>query len=287
MKSFRLFTFKKQSINLIIAGAISVFSINVIAGEAASMNMVPMQGGSPPPDARDPLASSDGYEYLGMAGWEKTDEIAISKVMVDQLEYRKGNKENLQRWDIQGWFGTDYNKFWFKTEGDIPVGKGEGELELQTLYSRAVSAYWDLQLGARVDRFYGGGVSNDRYFAVIGYQGLAPYWFDVEPALFVDDDGNISARLTATYDLLFTQRLVLQPRMEFNLSANNVPKFGVGKGLNDLQLGFRLRYEFTREIAPYIGVAWQKQYADTANLVSADGGIVEDAKLVAGIRLWF
>ncbi len=287
MKYLKLNTLSKLSVNLILAGAISIFSTNTIADETSSMNMVPMQGGSPPPDARDPLASSDGYEYRGMAGWEKTDEITISKIIVDQLEYRKGDKENIQRWDMQGWRGTDYNKFWIKTEGELAVGKSEGELELQTLYSRAVSAYWDLQLGARADRFYGGGRSDDRYFVVIGFQGLAPYWFDVEPALFVDDDGNLSARLTATYDLLLTQRLVLQPRMEVNLSANKVPTFGVGKGLNDLQIGFRLRYEFKRKIAPYIGVAWQKQYADTAKFTSADGGIVEDAKIVVGIRLWF
>ncbi|MCF6254052.1 MAG: copper resistance protein B, partial [Thiomicrorhabdus sp.] len=209
-----------------------------------------MQGGDPPPGARDPLASSDGYEYRGMAGWEETDEISISKIIVDQLEYRSGSKENLQRWDIQGWLGTDYNKFWFKFEGDTPVGKSEGELELQALYSRAVSAYWDMQMGARFDRIYGGGSSNNRVLGVFGFQGLAPYWFEVEPAVFIDDEGNFSARLVATYDLLLTQRLILQPRTEFNLSANNVPKFGVGKGLNDLQLALRLRYEFTRKIAP-------------------------------------
>lgn len=287
MKQLNVFVSTNKTLALILTMVVSTLSANLTAAESSSMEITPMQGGDPPPDARDPLASSGGYEYRGMAGWEDTDEISISKIIVDQLEYRSGDKENLQRWDIQGWFGTDYNKFWFKAEGDIPVGKSEGELEFQALYSRAVSAYWDLQLGARVDRFYSAGVNNDRYFGVFGFQGLAPYWFDVEPAVFIDDEGNVSARLTATYDLLFTQRLILQPRMEFNLSANNVPKSGVGKGINDLQLGLRLRYEFTREIAPYVGIAWQKQYADTADFVSAEGGIVEDAKLLVGIRLWF
>lgn len=283
----KIFTFKKQYMSLVAVSVISLFSANVLADEAASMNMVPMQGGSPPPDARDPLASSGGYEYRGMAGWEDTDEMSIGKIIIDQLEYQDGNKENIQRWDMQGWLGTDYDKFWFKFEGDIPVGKSEGELELQTLYSRAVSAYWDMQFGVRYDRAYSGGNSDSRLLGVFGYQGLAPYWFDVEPAVFIDDEGNFSARLTATYDLLFTQRLILQPRTEFNLSANEVSKFGVGKGLNDLQLGLRLRYEFTREIAPYVGVAWQKQYGDTARFTSADGGVVEDTKLIVGIRLWF
>lgn len=287
MKLLKSLVFGKLTMSILAAVAAITFPMTTMAGETAPVNMVPMQGGDPPADARDPYASSDGYEYRGMAGWEETDEMSISKIIVDQLEYRNGDRENLQRWDMQGWLGTDYDKFWFKFEGDIPVGKNERELELQTLYSRAIAAYWDMQFGARFDRIYGGGSSDGRYFGVFGFQGLAPYWFDVEPAVFIDNDGNLSARLTATYDLLFTQRLILQPRTEFNLSANNVPKFGVGKGLNDLQLGLRLRYEFTREIAPYVGVAWQKQYADTANFTSASGGIVEDAKFLAGIRLWF
>lgn len=283
----KIFTFKKQFKKLTVVWAMSFFSVTALAGEAPSMNRVPMQGGDAPPDARDPLANSGGYEYRGMAGWEETDEMSIGKIIVDQLEYQGGNKENSQRWDMQGWLGSDYDKFWFKFEGDIPVGKSEGELELQALYSRAVSAYWDMQLGVRFDRVDGGGNTDSRLLGVFGYQGLAPYWFEVEPAVYIDDEGNFSARLTATYDLLFTQRLILQPRTEFNLSANDVPEFGVGKGLNDLQLGLRLRYEFTREIAPYIGVAWQKQYGDTASFTSADGGIVEDTKLIVGIRLWF
>jgi len=263
------------------------FSINLIASETSSMVMTPMQGGEPPADARDPYASSGGYEYRGMAGWEETDVETIGKVIIDQLEYRKGDKENLQRWDMQGWLGKDYDKFWFKFEGDRQVGESAGELELQTLYSRAIAAYWDMQVGARFDHFYGGGSSENRYFGVFGFQGLAPYWFELEPAVFLDDNGKLSARLVGTYDILFSQRLILQPRMEFNLSASDVAEVGVGKGLNDLQLDLRLRYEFTRKIAPYIGVAWQKKYADTADFARAEGSEVENTELIAGIRVWF
>ncbi len=253
----------------------------------AAMKMKPMQGGTPPADARDPYASADGYEYRGMGGWEETDEMTIQKLMIDQLEFRQGDQNNVKRWDIQGWRGTDYDRFWFKLEGNDTVSKSGGELELQTLYSKAVSAFWDAQVGIRFDRAYGAGNSENRYFGVVGFQGLAPYWFDMEPAVFVDKDGNLSARVVATYDVLFSQRLILQPRAEINLSANNLPRFGIGKGINDVQFGFRLRYEFRREIAPYIGVSWQKKYGDTATFASIAGDVVEDTKFIAGIRLWF
>lgn len=283
----KLLTHKKLNMKLLAAIMLSAFSTNLIAVETSSMEMLAMQGGDAPANARDPNANSGGYEYRGMAGWEESDEISVSKIIVDQLEYRAGDKENIQRWDIQGWLGTDYNKYWFKFEGDMPVGKSESDLELQTLYSLAVSAYWDMQFGARLDSIDNGVNTDNRLLAVFGFQGLAPYWFDLEPAIFLDDDGNLSARMTGTYDLLFTQRLILQPRMEFNLSADDVPKFGIGKGLNDLQLGLRLRYEFTREFAPYIGIEWQKQYSNTANLTIADGGIVKDNSIILGLRLWF
>jgi len=246
-----------------------------------------MQGGSAPADARS-SDYSDGYEYRGMAGWEETDEISVSKIIADQMEYRSNNNgNNSLRWEMQGWRGTDYNKLWVKFEGDHEPTTSVGALELQTLYSHSVSAFWDVQLGGRYDRFYSPGLINDRFLAVIGFQGLAPYWFEVEPALFVSDQGDVSARITATYDLLFTQRLVLQPRFEVNAALTEVPQFGVGKGVNDIQLGMRLRYEVRREFAPYIGIAWQKEFGATADLVRAGGDAVSNISLIAGLRWWF
>jgi len=246
-----------------------------------------MQGGDAPANARSP-DYSDGYEYRGMAGWEDTDEITVSKIISDQMEYRSNNSgNNTLRWDMQGWRGTDYNKLWFKFEGDDELSTRAGNLELQMLYSHSVSAFWDVQIGGRYDRFYSPGLINDRFLAVIGFQGLAPYWFEVEPALFVSDQGDVSARITATYDVLFTQRLILQPRFEINAALTEVPQFGVGKGLNDVQLGLRLRYEIAREFAPYLGIAWQRQFGATADLAHAGSEAVSNVSLIAGLRWWF
>jgi copper resistance protein B len=257
------------------------------ADAMASMESASMQGGAAPEGARDPNAYSGGYEYRGMAGWEETDEIVYGKIIADQLEYRNNDGSNTLRWDIQGWRGTDYKKFWVKLEGEDETNSSAGDLELQTLYSRSVAAFWDFQIGARYDRVYSSDSTNNRFFAVIGFQGLAPYWFDVEPALFISDEGDISARITATYDLLFTQRLILQPRFEINVAASEVREVGIGKGLNDVQLGLRLRYEIRREIAPYIGLSWANQFGDTEDFAHANGEDVDNLAIVAGIRLWF
>jgi copper resistance protein B len=236
---------------------------------------------------RDPNANSGGYEYRGMDGWEKTDEMTVSKIIFDQLEYRKGNNTEFNRWDMQGWKGTDYDKFWVKFEGLDIKSENSGEFEFQALYSKAVSAYWDLQYGARYDRSYGNGMNDERYFGVIGFQGLAPYWFEVEPALFMDSNGEISARVVASYDLLFSQRLILQPRIEINASASNLPELGIGQGVNNLQFDLRLRYEFIREIAPYVGITWQKKYGDSAVYSQQQGSPSEFTEVVLGVRVWF
>lgn len=246
-----------------------------------------MQGGDAPANARS-SDYSDGYEYRHMAGWEDTDEIVFGKLIADQMEHRSNNHgSNSLRWDVQGWRGTDYNKLWMKFEGDHELSTRVGSLELQTLYSHAVSAFWDVQIGARYDQSYGVGANNHRIFAVLGLQGLAPYWFDLEPALFVSDKGDVSARMTGTYDLLFTQRLILQPRLEINVALADVPQFGVGKGVNDMQLGLRLRYEITREFAPYVGIAQQQKFGTTANLARTAGVAVNNVSLMAGLRWWF
>ena len=252
-----------------------------------SMQGGSMQGGAAPANARS-SDYSDGYQYRGMAGWEETDEMTVSKIIADQTEYRSNNNgNNTLRWDMQGWRGSDYNKLWVKFEGDHEPATRAGNLELQALYSHSVSAFWDFQIGGRYDRFYSPGLVNDRFLAVIGFQGLAPYWFDVEPSLFVSDKGNISARVTATYDLLLTQRLILQPRLEVNAALTEAAQFGVGKGVNDVQLGLRLRYEIRRKFAPYIGIAWQRQFGTTASLARASGESVSNVSLITGLRWWF
>jgi copper resistance protein B len=215
------------------------------------------------------------------------DNQLFSKVIADQLEYRDNKGKDTLRWDVQGWYGTDYNKFWTKFEGDDQTSANEGELELQALYSRMIAPFWDFQIGVRYDRLYGSGSDKDRGFAVIGFQGLAPYRFEIEPALFISDDGDVSARLTATYEMLFTQRLILQPRFETNIAASSASQFDIGSGFNDVQLGLRLRYEFRREFAPYVGVRWQHQFGNTADLTRSEGGDVDNFALVAGIRVWF
>ena len=174
-----------------------------------------------------------------------------------------------------------------KFEGDDQTSPSGGDLELQALYSRMIAPFWDFQVGLRYDQQYGPGPDQDRTFAVLGVQGLAPYRFEVEPALFVSEDGDISGRLVGTYDLLFSQRLILQPRFESNIAASSVPRFGVGSGINDIQLGLRLRYEIRREFAPYIGVSWQRKFGDTADLARADGEDIHNLAFVGGFRVWF
>ena len=249
--------------------------------------MPPALGGDAPKNARDPFANSGGYEYRGMSGWEDTDEWKVGKFIADQFEYRKGDATNFYRWDTQSWYGTDYDKFWAKFEGNENSSKDEGELELQMLYSHSVAAFWDAQIGLRYDRAHNPNGTESRYFGVLGFQGLAPYWFEVEPALFISNKGDISGRLVATYDLLITQKLIFQPRLEVNISANDLPQFNIGKGINDLQLDLRLRYEINREFAPYIGLAWFSKYGKTADYFRTAGEATVDTQLVAGVRFWF
>jgi len=233
------------------------------------MNMPPMQGGSAPADARDPHANSGGYEYRHMAGFEETDMMSVSKVIADQFEYRNTKGTDVLRWDMQGWTGTDYKKLWVKFEGESELSSNAGGMELQALYSKTITAFWDFQVGARYDNAFGALAPGDRVFAVIGFQGLAPYWFEMEPAIFVSSKGDISARLVATYDMLFTQRLILQSRFESNVAASEVREYGIGKGINDVQLGLRLRYEIRRKFAPYVGLEWSRKIGDTAKLTRA------------------
>lgn len=217
---------------------------------------------------------------LAVSGAVPAAEPLVWFTQADRLEYRSDDESWL--WDMQGWVGGDERKIWWKTEGDID-GDNVTDTELQLLYSRAISPFFDLQLGLRHDME----PDPNRTFAVIGFQGLAPQWFEIDTAIFVGDDGDLAARFEAEYDLLLTQRLILQPRFEFNIGATKVPELALGSGIRDTQLGLRLRYEIRREFAPYFGVSWSRAWGNTADLVEARGEDSDSLSFVVGARIWF
>lgn len=208
-------------------------------------------------------------------------------LIADRLEYNSISGADPLVWDAQGYIGKDYNKFWFKTEGEALTAEKEGEMEFQGLYSRAITPYFDLQAGLRYDVAYSGTENLSRGFAVVGLQGLAPYFFEVDGSVAISDAGDISASFEAEYDLPITQRLWGQPRLETSVAVQEVEKFGVGSGFNNVQLGFRMRYEIRREFAPYLGISWNRKLGQTANFTRLEGGQVSIFGLVGGVRLWF
>ena len=201
----------------------------------------------------------------------------------EQLEYRLSDGKDRLNWDAQGWIGEDYNKLWLKTEGEKVFDGGVEEAEIQLLYSRIIHPFWDIQIGGRYDVR----PQPQRGFGVIGVQGLAPYFFEVDAAAFFSHKGDVSARIKGEYELLLTQKLILQPSVELNLAAQQVEELGVGSGLTDVELGLRLRYEIVREFAPYIGVSWERAVGKTADFAREEGEDVDTLSFVAGVRFWF
>lgn len=218
------------------------------------------------------------------------DSMLHSFSLFELLEYRfNSSGPDMFVWDYVGWFGGDYNRLWVKTEGRQKlsgVNKGEGDLQL--LYGRLIAPFWDLQLGVRAKSNLGSGFKNNtRTYAVIGLQGLAPGNFDVEPAIYISDRGEVSAELTVSADLYLTQRLILQPRFQGEVSVQGDDRFGTGSGVTETDIGLRLRYEIAREIAPYIGVSWLRSYGETARISRREGEASDTVALVVGLRLWW
>jgi len=208
---------------------------------------------------------------------------AFSQVMFNVAEAQVRQGRNGYRWDGEGWFGGDIDRLTIKSEGEGVFRQGIESAEVQALYSRAVGPYFNLQTGIRQDIR----PSPSRTYATIGFEGLAPYWFEVEGAAFLSEKGDVLGRLGGYYDQRLTQRLVLQPRVEFNLSAQNVPETRIGSGLVDAELGLRLRYEITRQFAPYVGISYEARTGRTADYARADGEDSTTTSLVAGVRIWF
>lgn len=210
-------------------------------------------------------------------------DMTASKFLLDRLETRFGDGEDGYLWDAQFWWGGDIDKLWLKSEGEGAFGEAVEEAEVQALWSHAIDPWFDLQLGLRHDFR----PDPERTHLVLGVQGLAPYWFEVDGALFLSDEGELTARFEAEYDLRITQPLILQPRAEVEFSAQDVPELGIGSGLTSAEAGVRLRYEFEPEFAPYVGLEYERAFGDTADFARAAGEEAGGWAFLIGVRAWF
>jgi copper resistance protein B len=235
---------------------------------------------APDPALQRPAASQK-YVPPVMPGMDMDDATNQHQVLIENLEGVNGNR-NGGAWDAQGWYGGDFNKLWFKSEGERLGGRTDGA-KMEALWAHAIRPFWDTQLGVRYD--FSGGPS--RTWAAFGVQGISPFWFDVEATAYVGDAGRTAARVKAEYDVYFTQRLVLRPEIELNLYGRADPERNIGAGLSDGQAALRVRYEFTRRFAPYVGFVWDKKFGASATYVRREGDSAIDHRLVAGLLFFF
>jgi copper resistance protein B len=256
----------------------------------------PSQAATDPPTAPPPPASLEGpvhaadtyYAADRMAdarGIFRAEHgvIRTHRVLIDQLEARIRNGRDGYAWDGEAWYGGAIDRLWIKTEGEGIFGGGAERAEVQALWSRAIDPWFNLQAGIRYDFR----PDPERGYLVLGMEGLAPYWFELDGALFLSTKGDLSARLEAENDQRITHRLILQPRVEFSLSLQDVPALRTGSGLSTAEAGLRLRYEIVPEFAPYVGVHYERAFGDTARFRRSAGEDAGGWTFLLGVRTWF
>jgi copper resistance protein B len=219
------------------------------------------------PDVHGHAAHDDRIQYL---------------VLFDQLDWQDGDNGSVASWDAMAWAGRDLDKLWLRTEGERSDGATES-LDVEMLWGHAFARWWELVAGARHDFEPG----SSQTWAAFGVQGVAPYKFEVQATAYVGESGRAALELEAEYELLVTNRLILQPLVELRLNGKDDPERGMGSGLSTTELGLRLRYEIRREFAPYVGVTWERKSGDTADFARLNGEPVEDTRWLVGLRFWF
>jgi copper resistance protein B len=220
--------------------------------------------------------------YVSPAGHSVHDSVLNYYLLADKLEWQDADDGSALAWDLSGWIGGDIDRLWIRSEGERVNGKTE-DAEIQALWGHAISPWWDVVTGVRQDFKPGA----PQTWAALGLQGMALYNFETEATAFIGEGGQTAARLEGDYDILLTNRLILQPTAELNVYGKNDPQRGIGSGLSNTEAGLRLRYEIRREFAPYIGVTWNRTYGKTADYAADEGEDRSEARLVVGVRLWF
>lgn len=242
----------------------------------------PAEAGSGPPRAADAIWGAEAMRASREDLRRNHGDFAVFWFQGDRFETQVRDESNGYLWDLQGYYGGPTNRFWFKSEGEGSFGERLEDAEVQALYSHAIAPFWDLQVGVRQDF-----TRPDTTYAVVGVQGLAPYMFEVDAALFVSHRGDVTARIEGELDQRITQRLIVQPRAEVNLSAQDIPSLGIGAGIDSVEVGLRLRYEIIREFAPYVGIEQSWRFGSSADYARAGGEDPSVTNYVVGIRFWF
>lgn len=242
----------------------------------------PPQAGSGPPRAADAIWGAEAMLASRRDLQQTHGDFTLFWFQADRAEFQARDGADGYLWDLQGYYGGTTSRFWFKSEGEGAFGERIEDLEIQALYSRAIAPFFDLQAGIRQDL-----AGPDTTYATFGIQGLAPYMFEIDAALFLSHRGDLTARLEAELDQRITQSILIQPRAELNLTAQDVPELGIGAGIDSFEIGVRLRYEIIREIAPYIGVEQTWRAGRSADFARAAGDDPSVTNFVVGIRLWF
>jgi copper resistance protein B len=234
----------------------------------------------PPPPPQTPMMPMSNTAMID--AMQMDDNATFAMFKLSRFERAFSDDGPSTDWKADAWIGGDIDKLWLRTEGEHAHG-GLEQADVEVLWNHAVAAFWDTQLGIRQDF----GQGPNRTWAAFGIQGLAPYWFEMDLTGYVGNSGRTALRAEIDYEILLTQRLILQPRLEVNAYGKSDPAAGIGSGLNDAQAGLRLRYEIRREFAPYVGVEWVRRFGESADLARLQGQGTRDASVVVGVRAWF
>ncbi|WP_404547225.1 copper resistance protein B [Dyella jejuensis] len=221
------------------------------------------------------------HEMTSIPAMDMNDNALHGMLLVDQLEYANGDDNRGPGWDVEAWYGNDSNKLWLRSEGDGSRGRiDSGDLEV--LWNHSVAAFWNTQFGIRHDLGEGSG----RDWAALGVAGVAPYWVELEATAYLSASGRLAARVRAQYSLRFTQRWLLQPEFEANGYSRQDTAQRIGGDAANAQLGLRLRYDITRQFAPYLGVVWMRRFGTNMEIPWENREPVFDRRIVAGVHFW-
>lgn len=202
---------------------------------------------------------------------------------VDLFELHLGDGDEHFTFDSTITAGSDTDRLVLKASGGSDVGPLIDNVQLEALYARTVTGSFTVMAGMRQDVREG----SDLTFASVAFVVGITDWLEAEHYLYLSERGNVIGSGQALASVPLSPSISIEPRLNINWSAQDIPGEDTGHGVTDIQAAVRLRKTLLPHMEAYVGAIHERLLGRTRAIALAAGDRGSVNRAIVGMAVRF